>query len=70
MAVAASSSNADILQVDWLTSGRIFPVLSAQEGIKKALLMSNKNYKFWQNMKWKGIMNNQKRNGSLVEWSW
>ena len=34
MAVAASGPNTEILQFDWLTSGRALPLLSAQgEGI-------------------------------------
>ena len=40
MAVAASGSNTEILQVDWFINSRIFPVLPAQGGSKKALHVS------------------------------
>ena len=32
MAVAASGTNTEILQFEWFISGRIFPILPAQEG--------------------------------------
>ena len=52
MFVAASGPNTEILQFDFFISGRLFPVLPAQGGFKKALPMSNKNEKCWQNVKW------------------
>ena len=47
MAVAASGPNTKMMQFDWFTSARIFPVLPAQEGkLLKTLLVSNKNENF------------------------
>ena len=36
MAAAVSGPNAEILQLDWFTSGRIFPELPAQGRLKKS----------------------------------
>ena len=68
MAVAASGPNTKMMQFDWFTSARIFPVLPAQEGkLLKTLLVSNKNENFWTIGKGKVTMYSKEIENEMTE---
>ena len=55
MSVAANGPNTEILQFDWFISGRIFPVLLAQEEFKKSSFCRIKN-KIFNNIRSENVL--------------